>query len=91
MSLYPVLPPQLATQALKGKVLSWILLSFISLYLVVLSPRYSFVILKSVISHNHKIFSFDRVVAKIAKIEADAGINLPASDDDISKVNVMET
>ena len=91
MSLYPVLPPQLATQALKGKISSWILLSFISLYLVVLSPRYSFVILKSVISHIHKIFSFDRVVAKIAKIEADAGINLPASDDDISKVNVMET
>ena len=33
-------------------------------------------------------FSFDRVVAKIAKIEADAGINLPAGDDDISKVHV---
>ena len=38
----------------------------------------------------HKIFSFDRVVAKIAKIEADAGINLPASDDDISKVTVED-
>ena len=37
-----------------------------------------------------KTFSFDRVVAKIAKIEADAGINLPASDDDISKVTVED-